>query len=308
MMNIDKQRLLFGQRKNRKLGFRVFDAFNVLFFIVLDLLMLIPFWSVLMTSLVTEGESFHKTFIFWPDQFNFRSYEFVLSSNKILQAFFITAASTVCGTIWCLFISTTTAYALSKRNLIGRNFFIWIITASMFVDGGLIPSYLLITRTLHLQNTFLVLFITSTFSVSTFVMLKAFFNQIPISLEESAKIDGANDIFVFVRIILPLSLPALATFSLFFAVGFWNSYFAPMIYETSRPSMYTLQLVLRKIIVENSTKEFSMEMIKKYGSSSAFIDGVRYAAVMVATAPILIVYPFAQKYFTKGLYLGSVKG
>jgi putative aldouronate transport system permease protein len=294
-------------KKRLRKRFSVFDAFNVALFIVLNIIMLFPFWSVLTTSLSTSAEAMSKTFILWPQSFNLHSYEYILSTKRIPYSFFITVASTVCGTIWCMFLSTTVAYGLSKKYLVGRNFFIWLITLTMFLDGGLIPSYLLITRTLHLQNTFWVLFITGGFSVITFMMLKAFFNQIPEELEESAKIDGAHDITVFIRVILPLSLPAIATFSLFYAVGLWNQYFIPMLFTNSRPDLHPLQLVLRKIIVENN-KEFDLEMLKKYGTVSVYEDGVKYAAVMVATMPILAVYPFIQKYFNKGILLGSVKG
>lgn len=293
-------------RRRRRIS--AFDVGNVLLFLVLNIIMLFPFWSILMTSFVTSGEAMRKTLILWPETFNLSSYQFLLSSSRIPRSFFITVASTLCATAWSMLQTTTIAYALSKRYLVGRNFLILLIVLTMFLDGGLIPYYLLVTKTLRLQNTFLVLFITRSFTVTYFVMNKAFFNQIPDSLEESAKIDGANDIFIFVRIILPLSLPALATFSLFYAVGAWNQYFEPMLFTNSRPDLHTLQLVLRKIIVENSTKEFDQTMKQLYGGVAVFEDGVKYAAVMVATLPILIVYPFIQKYFTKGIFIGSVKG
>ena len=299
---------VFKQKKHRRASVGPFDIFVVLLFMVLNVIMIYPFWNVLVTSFSTSGEVMSKTILLWPETFNLRAYEFILSSNQIPRAFFITVASTVCGTIWVMFLSTTVSYALSKKYLMGRNFLILIITLTMFLDGGLIPFYLLVSRTLKLTNTFWVLFITGGFGVGTFVMLKAFFNQIPDSLEESARIDGANDIYIFVRIILPLSGPAIATFSLFTAVGLWNQYFTPMIFNSSAPDLYTLQLALRKIIVDNSVKEFGIEMLRKYGDKSVYEDGVKFAAVMVATGPILVVYPFVQKYFAKGIMLGSVKG
>jgi len=296
-------------KKKKRFKISIFDVLVVLLFLILDVIMLFPFWNVLVTSFSTAGEVMSKVVLLWPETFNLKAYEFILSSERIPRAFLVTTASTVAGTVWCMFLSTTVAYALSKKYLVGRNFLILIITLTMFVDGGLIPFYLLVSRTLKLTNSFWVLFITGGFSVGTFVMLKAFFtNTIPDSLEESARIDGANDIYIFVRIILPLSGPAIATFSLFYAVGLWNQYFTPMIFNSSRPDMYTLQLVLRNIIVEDKTKEFGLEMLRKYGSQSVYEDGMKYAAVMVATGPILLVYPFVQKYFAKGIMLGSVKG
>jgi len=296
------------RKRTRLRPFGLFDILVILLFLILDFIMIYPFWNVLVTSFSTAGEVMSKIVIFWPDTFNTKAYEFILSSNQIPRAFLITVASTACGTAWVMFLSTTVAYSLSKKYLIGRNFLIMIITLTMFFDGGLIPFYLLVSRTLKLTNTFWVLFITGGFGVGTFVMLKAFFNTIPDSLEESARIDGANDIIIFARVILPLSGPMLATFSLFTAVGLWNQYFTPMIFNSSRPDMYTLQLVLRKIIVEQNTKEFGLEMLRKYGTQSVYEEGMKYAAVMVATGPIILVYPFVQKYFAKGIMLGSVKG
>ena len=312
MSAIAEQKPAAKKVRKKKFGLRrfgIFDILVILLFLILDFIMIYPFWNVLVTSFSTAGEVMSKIVIFWPDTFNLKAYEFILSSNQIPRAFLITVASTACGTVWVMLLSTTVSYALSKRYLIGRNFLILIITLTMFLDGGLIPFYLLVSRTLKLTNTFWVLFITGGFGVGTFVMLKAFFvNTIPDSLEESARIDGANDLYIFARIIIPLSGPAIATFSLFTAVGLWNQYFTPMIFNSSKPDLYTLQLVLRKIIVEQKTKEFGLEMLRKYGSQSVYEEGMKYAAVMVATGPILLVYPFVQKYFAKGLMLGSVKG
>lgn len=297
-----------GQKALFKKSLKPFDYFNVLFFILLAIIMIIPFWSVLMTSLVDSGEATRRVFIIWPEKFNFFSYQYILSSDRIPRSFLVTVAMTVCGTVWSMFLTTTIAYALSKKYLVGRNIFLGLITFTMFFGGGLIPFYLLITKTLHMNDTFWVLFIPTGFSVMSFVMIKAFFNQIPVSMEESARIDGANDIYIFFRIILPLSLPAIATFSLFYAVGMWNQYFNPMLFLPKSPELHPLQLVLRKIVVEGSRKEFDQKMKQMFGNVNVFEDGVKYATVMVATAPILILYPFLQKYFTKGIYVGSVKG
>lgn len=288
--------------------YKLFDYLNVLLFLVLAVIMLIPFWSVLMTSLVGSAEATRRTFIIWPEKFNFFSYQYILSSDRIPRSFLVTVASTICGTAWSMLLTTTIAYALSKKYLVGRNIFLGLITFTMFFTGGLIPFYLLVTRTLHLNDTFWVLFLPGGFSVMSFVMIKSFFNQIPDSLEESARIDGANDIYIFIRIILPLSLPAIATFSLFYAVGMWNQYFNPMIFLANSPELHPLQLVLRKIVIEGSKKEFDQKMKQLFGNVTVFEDGVKYATVMVATAPILVVYPFVQKYFTKGIYVGSIKG
>ena len=295
--------------KNKLKKYSLFDYFNVVFFFIMMLVMILPFWTVLMTSLVTSGEYFASPFILWPKNISFLSYRFIFASPKITYAMIVTISLTVVGVIYSMVFTTTLAYALKKKTLIGRNFFLTIIIIPMYFSGGLIPYYLLV-RNLGLYNNFFVYVIPSAISIFNFVIIKAFFNQLPDSLEESARIDGANDLYIFAKIILPLSTPTLATFALFYGVDYWNTWWPALLFITNE-RLYPLQMVLRRLIIQNERPvEMSQafQNIEGFGSTFVFEDGIRMATVVVATVPILMVYPFLQKYFVKGITLGSVKG
>lgn len=285
-----------------------FDIFNVGFFTILCIVMIMPFWNVLMTSLVSEGEYFSRPIILWPKNMYFDSYKYIFSSDRLLRATGVTAFVTIVGTAYSMLMTTMLSYGMSKKKLPGRNFLIAIILITMFFDGGLIPFYLLI-KNLNLINKIWVMIIPAGINIWYFTLIKSFFNQIPSSLEESAKMDGANEITVFFRIILPLSLPALATFSLFYGVGFWNTWYNALLFITNE-KLHPLQMVLRKMIVQNERPGLMDAAYKKVTGNnfSLFDDGIKMATVVVATVPILCVYPFLQKYFVKGIFVGSIKG
>jgi putative aldouronate transport system permease protein len=270
--------------------------------------MIIPFWNVLMTSLVSEGEYFSRPIIIWPHKMYFASYKYIFSSDKLIRSTGVTAFVTVVGTAYSMALTTMLSYGMSKKKMPGRNLLLGIILATMFIDGGLIPYYMLI-KSLKLVNKIWVMIIPSGLSIWYFILIKSFFNQIPQSLEESAKMDGANEITVFFRIILPLSLPALATFSLFYGVAFWNTWYNALLFIT-KEELHPLQMVLRKMIVQNERPGLMDAAFKKTTGNNfgLFDDGIKMATVVVATVPILCVYPFLQKYFVKGIFVGSVKG
>ena len=303
----DKQdkytRTSFGVRK-----ITTFDVVNCTLFILLCFVMLYPFWNVLMVSLVGPSEAMNRIFIPWPRDMTFISYQYIFTTDKFPRAFLVTAFITVAGTLYGLVLASTCAYALTKKTVPGYKFFSWMITFTMFFGGGLIPYYMLI-RALGLMNTVWVLFLGG-MGVFTFLLMRSFINQIPEGLEESATIDGANELKIFYRIIIPLSLPVLAVLTLFSAVCLWNSWFAAMLYLPTRPDLNTLQLLLRRLIVEASKiGDADMQYRARFGHDAViFEDGIKMAAVIVATAPILIVYPFLQKYFVKGVMVGSLKG
>lgn len=292
----------------RKIKINPFDIFNVILFLILSLIMILPFWNVLMTSLVSEGEYFSRTIILWPKNMYFDSYKYIFSSDKLVRAFFVTVFVTVVGTAYSMFLTTTLSYGLSKKELPGRNLFLTIIIIPMFFGGGLIPYYLLI-RKLKLINKIWAMIIPTGVNIWNFILIKAFFNQIPSSLEDSAKIDGASEIAIFIKIILPLSLPALATFSLFYGVAYWNTWYSALLFITNE-RLHPLQMVLRRMIVQNERPSLMDAAYKKTTANTAslFDDGIKMATVVVATAPILCVYPFLQKYFVKGIFIGSIKG
>jgi len=288
--------------------YNLFDYFNIVFFIVLCFIMLYPFWNVLMTSLVSQGEYLKRTFILWPQNMQFDSYRYIFASDRLPRSFVVTIFVTVAGTLYSTLMTLAVSYALTKKPLPGYKLFIALIMIPMFFGGGLIPYYLLI-QNLGLMNSIWVTIIPGGIGVWNFLVFKSFIGQIPDGLEEAAVIDGANEIYIFFRIIIPLSLPSIAAICLFTAVGRWNDYMTSMLYLARRPDLHTLQLILRKLIVENQRMgDMETEYRKMFGDVVVFEDGIKMAAVVVVTAPILFVYPFLQKYFVKGVYLGSVKG
>ena len=284
-----------------------FDIFNIIFFLILGFIMVYPIWSVLMTSLITPSEAAGRFFIPWPRNPTLNWYRFIFITDRFPRSFLITTAVTIASTIYTLIITSTFSYALTKKSVPGYKFFIAMITATMFFTGGIIP-YFMMMRDLNLVNTLWPLIIGS-IGFFNFVMIRAFLSQIPDGLEESAVIDGANEITIFFRIIIPLALPILAVVTLWTAVGTWNAWFGSMLYLPRRPDLHVLQHVLRQLIVDNATIEGAdIEFRRQFEGVHIWMQGVQMAAVIVATAPILVVYPFLQKYFVKGIYLGSMKG
>ena len=293
----------------RRLADRLFDTGLVAFFVLLAVVMLLPLWTVLMTSLVDTGEYFARSLILWPRSFYLDSYRYIFTAgSEIFTSLLVTAALTVVGSLYSMLITTSLAYGLSKRALPGGRFFILLVTVTMFFSGGLIPYYLLI-RSLGLMNTFAVLFLPSAVNTWNFLVIKSFFAQLPAELEESARMDGASDIRVFFRIVLPLSLPVLATFTLFYAVFYWNTWWPTTLF-IQKKGLFTLQYVLRGMIVENRRPMMMDAKARQAGmiGDRLFDEGIKMATVIVATVPILCVYPFLQRYFAKGVMIGAVKG
>jgi putative aldouronate transport system permease protein len=293
----------------RRLADRIFDTGLVAFFVLLAVVMLLPLWTVLMTSLVDTGEYFARSLILWPRRLYLDSYRYIFTAgSEIFTSVLVTAALTVVGSLYSMLVTTSLAYGLSKRALPGGRFFIMVVTVTMFFSGGLIPYYLLI-KNLGLMNTFAVLFIPSAVNTWNFLVIKSFFSQLPAELEESARMDGASDIRVFFRIVLPLSLPVLATFMLFYAVSYWNTWWPTTLF-IQKKDLFTLQYVLRGMIVENRRPMMMDAKARQSGmiGDRLFDEGIKMATVIVATVPILCVYPFLQKYFAKGVMIGAVKG
>lgn len=273
------------------------------------LVTIFPLWNVVMTSLVEVGEFNTRAIILWPKKFSFASYKYLLSSKAgITRAMGVTALLTLAGTLYSLSITTAVSYAMSKKSLPGRGFLLVFFLIPMYFGGGLIPYYLLI-KNLGLMDKFIVMFVPNAVNIYYFLVIKSFFSEIPNDIEESARIDGANDIGIFLKIILPISTPMLATFALFYAVGYWSTWWSCMLF-IQKPQLYTLQLVLRKMVAISDESSFSSALTQQARESGLYLfeDGLRMATVTIATLPILLLYPFLQKYFVKGVMIGSVKG
>lgn len=293
----------------RSLGDRTFDLANMIFFGLLALLTIFPLWNVLMTSLVGIGEFNAKPIVLWPSYITFESYKYLLSyKSGISNSILVTALLTAIGSFYSLILTTALGYGLSKKYLPGRNFLITIIMITMFFSGGLIPFYLLI-RNMGMMNSFLAMFIPVGINTYNFIIVKSFFGQFSQELEESAKIDGANEVFIFFKIVLPLSKPVLATFFLFYAVAYWNTWYSCLLFIQNK-DLFTLQYVLRQMVVASNTANISQSMQNSAREAGLYLfeDGLRMATVVLATIPIVCIYPFLQKHFVKGVMIGSVKG
>jgi len=275
--------------------------------------MIYPFWSVLMVSFITPFENAQRAFILWPQDITLMSYQFVFATDRFPRSFVITAFVTVASTFYHLFITTTCAYALTKKTVPGYRIVMALLVATMFFSGGLIPWYMLI-RSLGMMNTLWPLIVGSMGFIN-FAIVRAFIRQMPEGLEESAFIDGANEVRIFISLVLPLSKPVLAVIALWVAVGAWNAFFGAMLFLPTRPDLHTLQLVLRQLVVGEqggggalgAAAEIAYR--QRFGQDAAiFPEGIRSAAIVIVTTPMLLVFPFLQKYFVKGIYLGSMKG
>ncbi|MEC0171010.1 carbohydrate ABC transporter permease [Paenibacillus graminis] len=289
----------------RTAGERLFDGANVLLMIALIILTLYPLWHVLNASLSDSGRLMaHRGLLLFPEGFNLDSYKLVLSNPSILSGYRNTLVIVVLGTALNLLFTILGAYTLSRKSFMLRNPIMLAIVFTMFFNGGIIPTYLLINNTLHMGNSLLALIVPGLVSSYNLIIMRTAFQEISESLLESARIDGAGEVRILWRIVVPLSMPVIAVMILFYGVAHWNSWFGAILYIRDR-SLYPLQLVLREILIQNSTD--SMTTSAAMGDKEAIGESVKYATVMVATLPILLIYPFLQKYFVKGVMIGAIK-
>jgi putative aldouronate transport system permease protein len=239
-----------------------------------------------------------------PIGFQLNTLRYVIDSNQFLSSFAISVIMTVGGTAGAIILTSLTAYPLSKKHIKGMKPILVIFVFTMLFSGGIIPNYMLI-KNLGLMNNFFALVLPSMFSVFNMLVMKNYFESLPESLEESAKLDGASNITILFKIILPISLPVLATISLFYAVSYWNDYFNAMLY-INRPNLKPLQLYLRDIVM-NATDPVSNVQLNAEELMNLSTEGVRSATVVASMVPMIMVYPWLQKYFIKGMLIGSVK-
>ncbi len=293
-------------------GDRVFDIVNLTILTILMLLVLYPLVFIVSASISNPDLVNTGKVILFPRGLTFEGYIRVFQDKEILIGYRNTIFYTVCGTMINLFLTLTAAYPLAKRNLKGRGWLTLFFTFTMYFSGGMIPTYLLM-KNLHLINTYFILMITGAVSTHNLIICRTFFaNGVPQDLEEAAFIDGASPIRAFITIVLPLSRALIGVMVLYYGVGHWNSWFSAMIYLTQRDKI-PLQLVLREILIEQQTKASMMEAGEYV--DELLLDAavrvaalVRYAVIIVSSAPVLIIYPFLQKYFDKGVMIGSLKG
>lgn len=283
---------------------RIFDGFNILILFLLMIVTVYPLLYVLFASLSNPASfALHKGILLWPQKFSLLAYKAVCDNPMIGRGYLNTLIIVVGGTAINLLMTSLGAYVLSRPNLPYKRFMNLFVMFTMFFSGGLIPSFLVVSG-MGLLDSYWAILLPGAISTYNMIVMRTSFETLPISLEESALIDGANELTVLVRIVLPLSAPVVAVMLLFYGVGHWNSWFSAMIYLRTRIK-YPLQLILREILVENDLNNMTVDV----GSldKEPIGETIKYATIVVATLPILCIYPFLQKYFTKGIMIGAVK-
>lgn len=292
----------YGIKKS--VGSHLFDTSNILIMLLLMFATFYPLYYVLIVSLSDGHAVMRGEVAFWPKGLTFSTYQLIFDDASIWRSYANTVLYTVVGTVINVVCTAMCAYPLSKKEFYGRQFFTLMIVITMFFSGGLIPSYLLIQK-LHMLNTMWALVIPGAISVWNMVIMRTFFQSLPNELYESAYIDGSNELTSFLKITIPLSKPIVATMSLFYAVGHWNSFFSAMIYLNEK-SKYPLQIILRNMVVMGEMSNQTQELGGIYGGVTA--TNIKYAVIIIAVLPIVMFYPFIQKYFVKGMMIGSLKG
>ncbi|RED55713.1 carbohydrate ABC transporter permease [Cohnella lupini] len=285
-----------------------FMSFVYLFIAAVFVVTFYPFWNILIISLNSAEDTLRGNLYFWPRDFSLASYEQILSDGEIWTAIKVTTLRTIIGTPLAVVVISMLSYTLSKRELVGSRFWTLYFIFTMYFGGGLIPYYMVL-KSLHLIDNFMVYILPSMMNVFYMIIVRTFMQQLPQELDESAKIDGANYLQIFFRIILPLTTPVLATIGMFTAIMHWNSWFDSYVF-TYDSDLKTLQAVLVKILNQYQTGSMVNDAQQAADASKRMAvspDTIRMAATMVATLPILMVYPFLQKYFVKGMTLGAVK-
>lgn len=278
----------------------------MLFVIVI---MFYPFWNVLVLSIVSPEEAAKAGLHLFPSSFDISAYRLVLSSPEIGQAAINSVLRVLIGTSLSVVGTMLTAYPLSKRDkLPGYRFWMTYVIITMYFSGGLIPTYVMY-KSLGLVDNFLVLVLPGLISGYNLIIVRNFIRSIPESLEESCKLDGASDFAVWLRIILPISLPVMAVITLWSAVGHWNAYFDVLIYITDRKK-YVLPIILRRVLIDGQGNQFmNMQQAALESDKAMPLETqTKSALIMVCSIPIMLIYPFAQKYFIQGIVVGAVKG
>ena len=283
--------------------------------ILIAFVCLYPLYYTVIASVSDPYEVYRGKVNLLPSKFSLESYKLVFQNESIWRGYANTIFYTVVGTLFNLFLTIPTAYALSKKRMFGRGFFMTLFLITMYFGGGMIPTYILYNN-LGLINTRWIMILCGGLSVYNMVVTRTYFqNNIPETLFEAARIDGANEIGIFLKLVIPLSAPIIAVITLYYAVSHWSSYFNAMIYITN-DELHPLQVVLRRILILNesaytdavSSSEATAEIIANAAKQAEMALTMKYSLVFIASAPMLIIYPFIQKFFVKGIMVGSLKG
>ena len=288
------------KRASRETRIQGLDIIIFIILFIYSFLIIFPFWNAFVISISSESAYLHSNLLLWPTELDLSSYQNVFTNDQLWGGFSITMILLIGGTLYQLFFTVITGYALSRQKWTGKNLVMDMILVTMFFGGGMIPYYYLI-RDLGMMNTIWVMIIPGAIDTFNMLLMRNYFASLPAEMEESAKIDGANDIIIFVKIFLPLSLPMLATVGLFFAVGNWNSWYNGMLFNKD-PQIRTLQQVLQQIIITTSSS------IPNPHPEKTNTESLKMAAIFFTILPMMCFYPFLQRYFVKGIVVGAIKG
>jgi len=284
------------------IGEKIFNVFNIIFMAFMIVITLYPFWYCITCSLSKDIVGNTATLMLWPKGFSLDAYVAVFKNPIILTGYKVTIFVVIVGTVFNLIMTTIAAFLLTRKNFAIKGFLTWMMLITMYFGGGMIPTYIIYVQVLGLQDSLLALILPGAVSVYNMIVMRTNFQGIPSSLEESVKVDGGNDMHVLWHIIIPLSKAVMSVMVLFYGVGHWNSWFNALLYIKSEDKI-PLQLALRSILIQeqlNTGANASDQM--------GLAENIKFATILVATVPILLVYPFLQKYFVKGVMIGAVKG
>ncbi|MEK5464912.1 carbohydrate ABC transporter permease [Paenibacillus sp. FSL R7-0210] len=291
-----------SSRRKESVGGRIFTFVNTAILVLIALVCLLPFINIIASSFATTQEVMAKRFILFPTTFSLDAYRYILSTPTIFRGLGVSVGVTIAGTLVSMLLTALMAYGLSRRYLPARNTINFIVVFSMLFSGGMIPTFLVV-KSVGLINSYGSLIFPVAVNAFNMIIMRNFFQALPDSLEESAKIDGSNDFGIFMRIMLPLALPSIATISLFYAVAYWNTYMNAILYMNDS-AKWPIQVLLRQIVIVSSGMQAE-------GTSVDIVppaQTIKMAVIVIATVPMLAAYPFVQKHFTKGALLGAVKG
>jgi putative aldouronate transport system permease protein len=290
--------------RHNTLGGKIFDGFNYLFLAMVAMVMIVPLLYIIAGSFASDSEISSRAFFIIPEHATLNAYKYVFKDNTLPRSLMVSIFVTVFGTIVNLLFTLSLAYALSRKHMPGRTLFINLIILTLVFNGGLIPTYLVV-KNLGLLDSYLVLMLPVAINTYNLIIIKSFFQELPAEILEAARIDGCTDLRALWHIVLPLSKPIIATFSLFYAVEHWNDFFNALMYMNDMKK-WPLQVLLRQIVLL-ATGNLDIAM-----DDATYVkppdQSIKMAVVVVGTVPILLIYPFLQKYFAKGVLIGAIKG
>ncbi|MCK0471764.1 carbohydrate ABC transporter permease [Halalkalibacter sp. APA_J-10(15)] len=286
---------------------KIFDVINISLLTIMLLAILYPLYFIVIASISNPDRIFAGDVWLYPLEVTFEGYTRIFQDGKIWIGYKNTIIYTVIGTILNVTLTLTAAYALSRKDFYGRNFFMIMFVFTMFFSGGLIPTYLIV-QNLGMVNTMWAMIIPKAVAIWNIIVARTFFQAtIPNEMLEAAKVDGCSNTKFFLKIVLPLSKPIIAVMVLFYAVGHWNSYFDALVYLNNE-SLYPLQLILRNILIQNEAAATMVSDLDSVAAQQRIADLIKYGVIIVGSLPLLIVYPFIQKYFVQGVMIGGIKG